>query len=400
MSGETDQKHYDVFICYYSKTGKLFARYLKNGLPDFNREAFLDVENIPKYVKRETDEWRSHIDDGIKNSDNFVLIMTLGFNKRREVLRELKQAFESNMKVYYFKYEHLDDEELIVEIDNEKRDLSESEYNIFCNDADLLTQVEERLRGKSRKKKFPLFESEAERLIASEGLEIKQTNEPFIEIVIGPKANSEEWLKPTLENQSLLSCNPYCSSNMYNMRVRRESFECESSINGAQLNFFWKVTTKGFFHSIEPFYRGQYHYIDSILIQILGMLLCCIRVMQFCNLKSDQSVLIILKNIRGREVIVFTPFQHGKFSFSNSKNEVRFHKEFNPDNSWKEIVKVFAEICRELCAEVSYIGITNDQIRSRLNKIVKSMADFRRPYNSGNIHLPLINLDDFGFLEK
>ena len=51
-------KKYDVFISYYSGTGSDFAKYLKVKLNDFGINAFLDVEDIPKSVKKDSDEWK------------------------------------------------------------------------------------------------------------------------------------------------------------------------------------------------------------------------------------------------------------------------------------------------------------------------------------------------------
>lgn len=48
MQAISDEKQYDVFISYYSKTGGDFAKFLKKGLLDFNVTAFLDEEDIQK----------------------------------------------------------------------------------------------------------------------------------------------------------------------------------------------------------------------------------------------------------------------------------------------------------------------------------------------------------------
>ena len=97
-SGSNCPENFDVFISYYSKTGVDFARMLKQGLRDQNVSAFLDEQDIPKSIDMETDEFRNHIDNAIRQSKNFFLIMTVGFNKRKEVARELKMALGGHKK--------------------------------------------------------------------------------------------------------------------------------------------------------------------------------------------------------------------------------------------------------------------------------------------------------------
>jgi hypothetical protein len=145
---ENSDEDYDFFISYYSGTGSVFAKYLKEHAKHFGRNAFLDNENIHKDVKEETDEWRSQIDQAIKKSKNFVLIMTLGFRERHEIKRELEKAFDNKINVLFFKKEDLDKQELIMRIDNKTTDFSKYEYTPFTNECDLLEKVEETLRGK------------------------------------------------------------------------------------------------------------------------------------------------------------------------------------------------------------------------------------------------------------
>jgi hypothetical protein len=86
---------FDLFISYYSGTGATFAKYLKEHSKDIgNLNAFLDVENVPKKITSDTDEWRSYIDQAIENSKIFLLIMTRRFNERREVIREYCKAID------------------------------------------------------------------------------------------------------------------------------------------------------------------------------------------------------------------------------------------------------------------------------------------------------------------
>jgi len=107
---------YDLFISYYSGTGIDFAKSLRAKLRDFGINAFLDVENIPKSIKCDTDEWRTQIDRAILNSQKFVLLMTLGFNTRNEILREIKVAKDNKIERIHFKHSSLKNADLLMKL--------------------------------------------------------------------------------------------------------------------------------------------------------------------------------------------------------------------------------------------------------------------------------------------
>ena len=401
-ANETNRQNYDFFISYYFGTGFAFAKYLKDHAKDFGRNAFLDTEDISKSIIEETDEWRSHIDHAIEDSTSFILILTLGFKERHEIKRELKKAFDKGINVLLFKKEDLADEELIMKIDNETVDFSKKEYTSFSNECDLLAKVEETLRGKRKPQKTSLFRSEAEKLIAAEGLEIKQTNKPILEMVVGPSGNSEEWL-PTIDhkNRELLSLSPYCD-NYCNIKARRNFFECESWSKEKPLYFLLRVNADGFFHLVEPLHHDEQYWLDAIFNQVLDMLLYCITVMKNKQLNTKQSVFICLRNVCGLDVRTVVHFQRFGYSFPNSAPEP-FLAEFNPASNWKEIGIVLKKIYIELCQEVSY-EITEGEINQRLHEMIKHNFYVCSSHDHRGLHchifLQAIKIDDFGFTDK
>ena len=233
--------------------------------------------------------------------------MTLGFKERHEIRRELKKAFDKGINVLLFKKEDLDAQELIMRIDNETIDFSKNEYTSFTNECDLLAKVEETMRGKRKPQKSSSFRGEADRLIATEGLEIKQANKPLLEVIVGAKDGIEDWLVPSPENKYLVSHFPYSCE----VTARRAFFECET-----KGRFFLKVSTNGFFHAILPLEnddrRPDFYYVDLIARQIFDILMYCVRIMKFRNLESEQSMLIILRNIgRRKMLLLLIPFLVG-----------------------------------------------------------------------------------------
>lgn len=384
---------FDFFISYYSGTGASFAEHLWEHAKNFGRTAFLDRENIPKNVKEETDDWRSHVDQGIEKSKNFVLIMTLGFNQRPEIRRELKVAFNKGINVFLFKKEDLDSEDLVMQTENGLTDFSKQEYTQFKNECDLLQKVEDRIRGKRKQQEISTFMSESNKLISTEGLEIKQTSASLLEIVIGPSGNGAEWLPINIQlNRDLLSMNPYCY-NRCNFNAKRHYFECEPWSREKPIDFFLRVKSNGFFHLVEPLEQGENIWLDTIFSRILEMLFYCIRVMRYKQLNSKQSAHIYLRKVHGLEVKTEGHFQRFHYFFSNNDPEP-FLAEFNPMDDWKEIGIVIKKMFEDICREVSF-DIDEESVNLRLRDLIKSSGVGNWTY--GSIFLPAINADDFGF---
>lgn len=396
-TNEDGDESYDFFISYYSGTGSVFAKYLKKHAKDFGRNAFLDKEDIEKNIKEETDEWRSQIDQAIEKSKNLVLIMTLGFKERNEIRRELKVAFDNGINALLFKKEDLDAQELIMKIDNQTIDFSKKEYTLFTDECDLLENVEETLRGKRKPQKPFSFKNETDRLISFEGSEIKQTNKPLLEVVVGARDNSENWLAPSSrararENKYLVSLFPYSCE----VTSRRKFFECET-----KGRFFLKVSTNGFFHVILPLINGErrargldLYYVDLIAYQIFQILMYCVRIMKFRNLESEQSMLIILRNMGGKEVTFTNTLPRWTYSFAKEP-ETRFSFGFSPKDEYKKIVKVLLDIFKELCTEMGCINIEESDIKKRVFKILHRMSELYTEYH-GIVIIPRIDINDFG----
>jgi hypothetical protein len=388
---------YDVFISYYSGSGKDFARYLKKYLTDFNLTSFLDEEDIPKSIEKATDEWRNFIDNSIRKSYNFTLLMTHGFNKRPEVIREIKEAIEAKKKMYFFKYESMSDSDLTIEIDSKTIDLSKYQYIPFNNEHDLLRKVVASLLGKIGQDKKSTFTNKAKELISAEGINLKNTDLPLLELVLGPMNEAEEWLLPTSENKFLISCFPYFHNT--EVFVRRKFFE-----NEPKNELFLKVSTSGFFHSITPFLQDgrekDLYYYDVIIYQISALLFHSIRIMKFHNIENEQSLLVIFRNLGGKKVAFEDSFWRIRsYSFTSSSPEVEFLFSFCPKDDWKEIVNVLINLYRELCTETGCIDISDSTIKSRLHQILRSMRELSTEYTWEGVRLPRVDFNDFGFTQ-
>lgn len=395
--GETRKEEpmsYDVFISYYSGSGKDFARYLKKYLMDFSLTSFLDEEDIPKSIQENTDEWRNYIDGAIKKSRNFILIMTLGFNKRKEIIRELKLSLYSNQKKYFLKHEDVGVSDLVVETDDETKaiNLSKYEYIQFGNEIDLLRKVVSALLGKIGQPKESSFMIEARNMISSEGLEFKKTETPFIEMIIGPSNDGGDWLPVTPQNKFLISRFPY----NVEIEVRRKFFE--SKLNNS---VFYKVTTNGFFHVGLQLFLGEkdsnLFYFDTVFYEIIQPLLFAIRIMKFHNVQNEQTILVLLKNVGNKTISFESWARYCIYSFTNSLPEIEFSFSFCPKDEWKEITSLLLKIYRELCCEAGCIDILDSTIKDRVRSIIVGMQELRTEYTGDDIRLPRVDFSAFGF---
>jgi hypothetical protein len=389
-SDNVELKNYDVFLSYYSVTGKDFVRYLKKGLKEFEINAFLDEVDIPKTVEKETDEWRLHIDESIKNSTNFFLVMTLGFNTRKEVLRELDLAFKNKKRMHFFKHENLASQDLTVELNGKSFDLSKYEYIPFTHENDLVRKAVASLLGKLKQEEKSYVKNEAENIIASQGTDFKRTTEPIVEIVAGPREVGEEWLLPTPENKYLVSCFPHFP-NSCEIMARRKFFECSPNER-----LFLKLRTDGFLHVIQHLIpdRRDMYYIDIIAQKIFGVFAYLMRIMQFLDNKREQSVTIILRNLGGKGVIFTNQmFLERPYSFANQP-EIKFSYEFLPADGWKGLGQIFIQIFKDLCLEAGCIDIAVSTIRQRVCNILHDMYELQTEYR-GNVVLPRVDIDAF-----
>jgi len=160
------KNEHDVFIAYYQQTGSDFAKYLKKGLQENGFNAFLDNTDIPKVIQPKTAEWRKIRDRALKNCQRFILIMTKGFNARKELLSELRLAMNLGKERIHCKHEDLDNSDLVVEIDNKLINLSESEYQEFDDEPDLLRKLLKilNLQKKSQQNRLPDFSEDKSKL--------------------------------------------------------------------------------------------------------------------------------------------------------------------------------------------------------------------------------------------
>jgi len=388
-------KKYDIFLSYYSGTGIDFAKYLKSKLKDFGINAFLDIKDIPKSVKKDSDEWRKIIDESLLNSNKLILLMTLGFNSRPEVLRELKIAIDNKIERIQFKHVNLQKKDLIVKIEDKTLDLSKFQYLEFDDEPDLLRKLGVELTGsESTKSKKSIFSRITQNIMNSEGESVRLNDNPMLEVVIGSTNEALEWLPITTDNKKLVGMAPIRCT----VTTRRNFFECDS-----REDEFLRVHTNGFFHFIVPIIydtEKNLSWIDVLIHQILDIFVYCTRVMKYKQITSEQSLYVKLRNISNLELTFDGFFFSRRYNFCPEFSEVDFTYSFNPKEGWLKIREIFEKIFKDLCMELGIIDITDSVINKRLFDILRKNPNIHTKYHYGNVIIPLINMDEFGFREE
>jgi hypothetical protein len=130
---------FTFFICYRQDTSSDFALHLKQGLEREGIHAFLDVVDIPK-ILRNSDKWWEYRDEALRNSDVFLLLITIGIEHSPEVLKEVTLARNHKKKFMYLRHSELPPD-VEVNLENERVNLKDFNQISFESKEDLLRKV-------------------------------------------------------------------------------------------------------------------------------------------------------------------------------------------------------------------------------------------------------------------
>lgn len=387
MIKNEEKKRYAFFISYIWCTGFQYARHLRENAYRIHRNAFLDKIDLPN-VAEESEEFRTQIDKAIESSPNFVLIMTRRFSESPEVIREYKKA-QNGKKIWRFKQKNLGKKDLTCD----SVDFVNKHYIEFTDEFDLLAKVDEALSGELKPNTF--FEKDVKALTESEGVELRQTNEPFMEVIVGPIDEKQEWL--SFEDEDLLNRNPYVD-NFSSVKAYKDFFELEARSNYTARTLL-RIKNIGFFHLIEPISYQNEFYIDNIFNQAADMLLYCITVMRQKNVRAHQSAYIRLNNVRRLEAKV-DPHQLSfpKWFFPRSDPDP-FIIGFDPSADWSEIGQLLLNLYIEFCHSISYNEPTSAEFKKKLATHLSRQSYYLRyslTYHrlGQTMKIPSINISD------
>ncbi len=111
---------YRVFICYKKTTAEDYALSLRMALEEFRISAFLDVRDIPKRFKG-TGKWWEYRDQAIRDCETFLMIVTRGFKRSHEIIREITLALDEEKEFMCLRRRNLKTD---IPIDLPKKDIN------------------------------------------------------------------------------------------------------------------------------------------------------------------------------------------------------------------------------------------------------------------------------------
>lgn len=131
------------FISFRKRGGYDFAEYLYNYLKETNIDVFISERNIEFDITKS--EWRQQIDEALKITKVFILIITPTTVTSVEVKRKFEKIFDNdNVKKYIFIYEDLWNEEnqtTIILSDEKIIKLKKYQSSPFKTEDDLIKKV-------------------------------------------------------------------------------------------------------------------------------------------------------------------------------------------------------------------------------------------------------------------
>lgn len=130
---------FKVFICYIRDTGGDFASHLKYSLERFGIPAFLDTEDIPKTFKG-TEKWWECRDRAIRDSEIFLLIITVGVEISTEVRKEITLALNENKEIMCLRHRDIKPN-ILINLKDKPLNLKDFNQIEFKTEEDLARQV-------------------------------------------------------------------------------------------------------------------------------------------------------------------------------------------------------------------------------------------------------------------
>jgi hypothetical protein len=97
------QKKFDVFICYKRSSAEDIAIKLREALKEHEISAFIDTIDIPKEYEL-TEKWWQFRDQAIRTCGTFLMLVTIGFEKSTEIVKEIRIARDSKRKFALFRW--------------------------------------------------------------------------------------------------------------------------------------------------------------------------------------------------------------------------------------------------------------------------------------------------------
>lgn len=351
---------YMVAISYYQKTGQKIARHLKKGLEDVGIKTFLD-DDIPSSVKFDSDEWRERVDKAILESTKTVLIMTFGFNTRKEVIRELYYAWNNNKEVILCKDNNLPPNNMIIEKDGKETNLDDLNYVSFEDEEELLRKIGGIMFGHETLIKYD-YKQKINNIISQQGRVWINGEHPLLEVIMVPKYKSDNLLEIP-ENIDLVNIAPWFR---HGVSVTRELYYGDTLDNED-----FQVYANG-----ETYYNYLFvldardHYADNMIKEIYHNIFFITRILKKKNIVKEYIIQFNLYNMKGYPFYFTEHFR--EYFYLPPKHKNSFEYSFNTGDDWEQFKPLFYRIYKDIITDFGITGFDEKTIHKRNYNILKN----------------------------
>jgi len=127
---------YEVFICYKRNSADDLAERLRDALKEYEISAFVDTFDIPKEYKL-TEKWWQYRDSAITNCSTFAMIVTQGFERSSDIIKEISLASDRQRRFVCFRWANLKPE-ILIDLGDQKLNTKDIEQIEFSTPAELV----------------------------------------------------------------------------------------------------------------------------------------------------------------------------------------------------------------------------------------------------------------------
>lgn len=381
-----------IAISYYQKTGQKIAKHLKKGLEDVGIKTFLDIDDIPSSVKADSDKWREHVDKAILESTKTILIMTFGFNTRKEVIRELYHAWDNNKDVILCRDINLPSDSMLIKKDGKEINLGEMQNEYFEDEEELLRIIGRIILGHETVIKYD-YKSKINWLISKHG-DVWKSGEhplvsgeyPLLEVVMVPEYKSDNLLEVIPENVDLVNIAPWFR---HGASVTREHY-CGDTMDNEDFEVYVNGET---YYNYLFVLDSRDHYVDNMIREIYDNIFFITRILKKKNIVKEYIIQFNLYNMKGYPFYFTTTFRASYYLPPKYKNS--FEYSFNTGDDWEQFKPLFYRIYKDIITDFGIIRLDERTIDKRNYNILKTSSFLYTRFPK--IGIPAVKVEEFGY---
>ncbi len=216
---------------------------------------------------------------------------------------------------------------------------------------------------------------------------------PVAQILLGPVAKADDYLKVSRENASLfISFTPsFLVTDTSIPRRDRYQFKSYETL------IHFEVYVDGYFHARFPIpTENSAVLLGAIVFRISSFLLYAVRILKMRNVTAQQRMHVEISGLRDIEVLLSpSALRLSRHYFPSDRGKNIFECDFDPSGNWKTIFSAACAIYHDILLELGVTDVSENGTREALKALVKEDTDLRTEYSlTSGEKVPRIDLND------